>query len=319
MTQVRILDICPSADQLTIVIPAYNEELGLEPTLRALRDELRLDGARVIVIDDGSTDNTSDVAYRFGATVLRNRTNLGYGASLKKGIQSVETPLLAWFDADGQHRPSDLADMLECLHAEDADAVIGARTRASHAPRRRAPGKMVIKFAAEAAIGDKIPDVNCGLRLFRRDILNQYVHLLPDGFSASTTSTLLFIKRKYHVLFHPVEVDQRVGKSSVRQFRDGFRTLHTILRILILFNAFKSFTWLAAVTVLGGLTYGLPVALMNGRGFPVLAEMFIVLGVQIFCMGVICDQISAMRLERLETPRVSRTETKRKRTSQQAA
>jgi hypothetical protein len=107
------------------------------------------------------------------------------------------------------------------------------------------------------------------------------------------------MKRNYHLVFHPVDVAERIGKSSVRQLRDGFRTLHTILRITILFNAFRTFNWVAGMLILGGLLYGVPLGLIRGAGFPVFGAMSIILGVQAFGLGVVCDQITAMRLERL--------------------
>ena len=285
-----------AADDLTIIIPAYNEEAGIGHTLQLLRDEPRLSGATVIVISDGSTDHTADIAAQFGAIVIQNWSNLGYGASLKRGIQRATTDLIAWFDADGQHNPADLADMVERLHHEEAHAVIGARAPGSHVVKKRVLGKRIIKFAAEAAVGRKIPDVNCGLRVFRRVLLLRYIDLLPDGFSASTTSTLLFMKRNHHLVFHPIHTVERLGKSTVRQVRDGLRALHTILRITIMFNALKTFSWCAGLLVGAGLIYGVTLGLINGGGFPVLAAMATILGVQIFCLGLVCDQITAMRL-----------------------
>jgi glycosyltransferase involved in cell wall biosynthesis len=293
------MSIFASAPSVTILIPAYNEEAGLGKTLAALRKELRLSGAEVIVIDDGSTDRTAEIAADHGAAVIRNWTNLGYGASLKRGVRAAAGEVVAWFDADGQHAPSDLADMIDRLRRDRAHAVIGARTAESHVVKRRVIGKRILKAAAEAAAGRPIPDFNCGLRVFRRTILERYLEMLPDGFSASTTTTLLFLKRNYHVVFHPVHVAERIGKSTVRQVRDGLRTLHTILRLAMMFNAFRTFSAFAALLVGGGVLYGLPLSLVRGEGFPVLAALAIILGVQVFCLGVVCDQISALRLERL--------------------
>lgn len=287
------------AEDLTIIIPAFNEEAGIGKTLQSLKDEPRLSGARVIVISDGSSDRTSEIAASFGATIIENWSNLGYGASLKRGIQRSETDLVAWFDADGQHSPVDLADMHERMHREQAHAIVGARGAGSHVVKKRVLGKRVIKFAAEAAMGRKIPDVNCGLRIFKRVILQRYVNLLPDGFSASTTSTLLFMKRNHHILFHPIQSAERIGTSTVRQVRDGMRALHTILRITIMFNSFRTFSWCAGLLIAAGLMYGVTLGVVNGAGFPVFAAMLTILGVQVFGLGLVCDQISAMRLEQL--------------------
>jgi glycosyltransferase involved in cell wall biosynthesis len=284
------------ADDLTIIIPAYNEEAGIGQTLQSLKDETRLTGAKVIVISDGSSDRTAEIAAEHGATVIENWSNLGYGASLKRGIQRATTELIAWFDADGQHQPGDLADMVERIHREEAHAVIGARAVGSHVVKKRVLGKRIIKFAAEAAVGRKIPDVNCGLRVFRRVLLLRYLDLLPDGFSASTTSTLLFMKRNHHLVFHPIQTVERIGTSTVRQVRDGLRALHTILRITIMFNALRTFNWCSGMLIAAGLLYGVTVGLIKGGGFPVFAAMTTILGVQVFCLGLVCDQITAMRL-----------------------
>jgi hypothetical protein len=206
---------------------------------------------------------------------------------------------VAWFDADGQHSAADLADMIQRLHREQAHAVLGARHAGSHVVKRRVLGKRILKAAAEATAGRAIPDFNCGLRVFRRAILERYLDLLPDGFSASTTTTLLLLKRNYHVIFHPVHVSERIGKSTVRQLRDGLRAMHTILRLRMMFSALRTFSFFAAILIAGGVLYGLPLSFIRGEGFPVLAALAIILGVQVFCLGVVCDQISALRLERL--------------------
>jgi len=297
------LDLHPreaDTERLTIIIPAYNEEGGIGRALESLANEPRLAGATILVMDDGSTDDTGRIAREHGARVVRSRTNRGYGASLKRGVRLAETEYVAWFDADGQHRACDLAEMYETLVQERAEAILGARTAASHSVRQRALGKTIIHIAAQIAVAMRIPDVNCGLRVFRTATLARYLHLLPDGFSASTTSTLVFLQKHHEVLFHDVVAPRRVGKSTVSQLRDGLRALHTILRILVLFNALRTFSAVAAVFVLAGLAYGVPVALVHGLGFPVLGALLVVLGIQVFCLGVVCDQISALRLERLE-------------------
>ena len=294
-------DALEAAEELTIVIPAFNEELGIGYTLLRLQAEGRLAGAQLIVVSDGSTDRTAEIAAEHGATVIENWTNLGYGASLKRGIEHAQTALVAWFDADGQHDPAALAAMVDRLTHEKAQAVFGVRAADSHVVHQRVLGKRLIKFVAESAMGRSIPDVNCGLRVFRRVPLLRYLNLLPNGFSASTTSTLLFMNRNHHILFQKVRTAERIGTSSVRHFRDGFRTLHTIVRITVMFNAFRTFSAAAAALIGAGLIYGVALTLINGNGFPVFAAMTTILGVQVFCLGVVCDQISAMRLEHLDS------------------
>lgn len=290
------------ARDLTVLIPAYNEEGGIGPTLEVLLAEPRLAGATVIVIDDGSTDKTAEVARGFAprVQVVQHKRNQGYGAGIKTGTRFAKTPYVAWFDADGQHRATDLAEMYAEVLKNDYDAALGNRTAQSAVVKSRVVGKKVLGIVANWVAGQKIPDINCGLRVFRRELLRGYLPLLPDGFSASTTTTLLFIKRNRHFAFHPIIVDQRVGKSTVKQVRDGMRTLHLMMRILFLFQAFKSFAIIAGLFFASGLAYGIAMAVLTGRGFPVLAELLAVMGAVIFCFGIISDQISALRIDLLE-------------------
>ena len=290
------------ASDLTVLIPAFNEEAGLPPTLETLLAERRLAGAQIIVIDDGSSDKTAEVAARFAprVRVIRHKRNQGYGAGIKSGSRVATTTYVAWFDADGQHRATDLASIYETAIRDGYDAVLGARTADSAFVQSRKLGKMVLSVVANSVAQQKIPDINCGLRLFRRQLLVAYLPLLPDGFSASTTTTLLFIKRNRHFTFHPITVDQRVGTSTVRQVRDGVKTLHLMMRILFLFQAFKAFSIVAAFFFVVGLGYGIVMAIMTGRGFPVLAELLSVVGVIVFCFGIVADQISALRVDLLE-------------------
>jgi glycosyltransferase involved in cell wall biosynthesis len=294
-------ELTHSAADLTVLIPAFNEQEGIAPTLTSLFAEPRLRGARVIVIDDGSSDKTAEVAAKFdNVEVLRHKNNQGYGAGIKTGTRHAETTWVAWFDADGQHRPQDLADMLEVAKREHYDAVFGNRQAGSAVVKSRVAGKKVLGIVANSVADQKIPDINCGLRVFRRELLAAYLPLLPDGFSASTTTTLLFIKRNRHFTFHPVVTPPRVGTSTVKQVRDGMRTLHLMMRILFLFSAFKTFAIVAGFFLILGVGYGTTIAVMHGQGFPVLAELLSIVGVIMFCFGIVSDQISALRIDLLE-------------------
>lgn len=289
------------ASMLTVIIPAFNEEEGLPPTLKALLAEPRLRGCRVIVIDDGSTDGTVAVARAVpGVEVLQHLNNKGYGAGIKTGTRHASTAYVAWFDADGQHRPEDLANLFHAAVSNDYDAVFGNRSTGSAVVKSRVAGKKVLGFVANSVANQKIPDINCGLRVFRRAVLESYLPLLPDGFSASTTTTLLCIKRNRHHAFLPIVTAERVGTSSVKQVRDGVRTLHLMMRILFLFSAFRTFALVAAVLLVIGVGYGTTIAIVHGQGFPVLAELITLAGVIMLGFGVLSDQISALRIDLLE-------------------
>ncbi|HEX3702602.1 MAG TPA: glycosyltransferase family 2 protein [Vicinamibacterales bacterium] len=289
----------PDGSALTVIVPALNEEAAVAATLARLRQAFG--DAEILLIDDGCTDRTAELAATVpGVRILRHDTTRGYGASIKTGVRHAAHDTIAWYDADGQHTPEALAVLLERFHARGLHAAIGSRTRDSASERRRFVGKAILSAVVQLVAARRMADVNCGLRVMRRSVLGRYLHLLPDGFSAAITSTLLMLKRGYRVEFVPVVVQARIGQSSVRMLRDGLRSVHTSLRILVLFHAFRAFSFVSAMLFSVGAVYGLWVAFTYGRGFPALASVLVLSGVIIFFMGLLTDQVVALRMERLE-------------------
>jgi glycosyltransferase involved in cell wall biosynthesis len=285
--------------KLAIVIPAFNEEQAIETTLLQLRSEVP--DAEIVVVDDGSTDATAERARGVPeVTVLSSERNRGYGASLRIGMRACTRPYVAWYDADGQHRPADLKAVVQRAVDERLDMVIGTRGRDSDRVKDRVVGKFMLNAAARLISGEHIPDLNSGLRCFRRDVIVRYLHLLPDGFSASSTSTLMLMKRHYRVGYVPIVTNSRIGKSTVRVVRDGFRTLQVVLRIVVLFQAFKVFTTLGLALLVPGLLYGLAIAFIRGEGFPTLAGTAVIAGLLTFYMAILADQVVELRKERFE-------------------
>ena len=286
---------------ISVVIPAYNEAEGLARTLEDICTEPALKEADIIVVDDGSTDATSAVAQRFPRfRLIRHRINRGYGSAIHTGAKAAKGKYVIWFDADSQHRVEDLVRIAEALIQRNLDYCIGVRDARSHHQPSRRVGKWLLKHVVRFAAGQPVRDFNSGLRGFRREVLLRYLHLLPKGFGASTTTTLLMLERGYVGAEEPIRVRERVGKSSVRQFRDGFRTLLLILRIILLFKPLAFFGWAGAVMIALGSVYGVREALVYHLGFPTLASVVILFGVQMVAMGLLCDQISAIRRERFE-------------------
>jgi glycosyltransferase involved in cell wall biosynthesis len=284
---------------LTIILPALNEQLAITSTLEELRRHFP--HAEVLVIDDGSTDQTAAKAAAVtGVRVLRHDMNRGYGAAIKTGVRHASHDVVAWYDADGQHTPENLALLVDQFTTHELHAAIGARIRGSAIEGRRVLGKAVLGFFVQLVAGKRLADVNCGLRVVRRSVLRRYLHLLPDGFSASITSMLLMLKRGYRVEFVPIVTRPRTGTSTVQVLRDGVLAIQTSLRILILFQAFHAFSAVAAFLFIIGSTYGTAMALMFRRGFPALASVLVLSGVIIFFMGLLTDQVVALRMERLE-------------------
>lgn len=279
----------------SIVIPAFNEEQGIGRVLESLK-ELSNEGVEILVVSDGSTDKTSEVVKSFPyVKLIEHRMNKGYGASLKTGIQKASGEFVVFCDADGQHQISDIKKVL--YGSEDFDMVVGARSKESHVQRERVVGKKIISLVGNYLVGEKIPDINSGLRSIRREIILKYLHLLPSSFSASTTSTMVMLKRGYLVRWMPITTVKREGKSTVKQFRHGFYTLHLILRIVTLFNPLKVFVPVSLVLFVFGILWG--IAYLPGN-LSIFAGTLMLASVIIFMFGILCDQVSQQRLEKYE-------------------
>ena len=257
--------------------------------------------SEIIVVDDGSVDKTRKVAASVsGVTVLFHERNMGYVAALKTAMRNASRKMVLWYDADGQHRVEDVKRIVQPVLSGEKDVVIGVRKYNLLENPDRVPGKLILKIVAELIAREKVPDLNSGFRCFRSDVIKKYLHLLPDGFSASTTSTLLMMKRGYRVGYEEIVTRKRIGKSTVKIFSDGIKTLHLMLRILILFEAFGFFTFLSSLQVIPGIIYGFYIAFTVHQGFPTFASMVIISGIFTFFMGILCDQITELRKEKFE-------------------
>lgn len=279
--------------KVTIIIPAYNEGEGLARTLPKLVSLAETSGWEVIVIDDGSSDNTAEVTRAHGARLLSHPYNKGYGAALKTGIRNASNEIIVMMDSDGQHSGSEIHKLLE--HIDRYDMVVGAR---SSDVLVRAPGKKLLSMVANFLIGSKIPDLNSGFRVFYKDTIKSFLHFCPNGFSFTTTITLAYLREAFSVKYVPIEAEARVGRaSSVKYFRDGYKTFLLIIRVIVLFNPLKVFIpasmFLFAV---GGLftVYGI---IVFGRA-PNTGVLAILSSIILFFMGILADQISSIRRER---------------------
>ncbi|MGP9820437.1 glycosyltransferase family 2 protein [Salinarimonas sp. NSM] len=286
---------------VTIVVPAYNEEGAIAEVARGLA--ARFPEWEVLVVDDGSSDGTAAALAAIPEVrTIRHTVNRGYGASWRTGIANARGAHVAFFDGDGQFDTEDLARLHAKALAENLDMVSGWRQTMQGVPLKRKPGKWVLGRLADFLVQRKVPDLNCGLRIMRRDVIRRYAHLLPLGFSASTTSMLVLMKRGYAVDFVPIRIRERVGKSTVRIFRDGFGTILLMIRLTTLLDPLRVFLPVAAVLTGFAVVYSLAMALAVGEGVPVLGGVAALGGLLVFLMGIIADQISALRLERFEAP-----------------
>lgn len=281
----------------TIVIPAFNEAAALGAVLRDIQAVSLELGATVTVIDDGSSDATAEVARAAGATVVRHARNLGYGAALKTGIRDAATEYVITMDADGQHDGAALRRVW--ARRAEADMVVGARQGLLHSRAWRMPSKWFLRAIAAYLTRQPIVDLNSGLRVYRRSVLMKYLHLCPSGFSFTTTMTLAMLGRGWRVFYEPIDIRPRQGVHSTVTVRTGLETIILVLRLIALFNPLRVFVPAAVTCALAGLLWGLPIALL-GRGISVGSMLAVVTGVVLFALGLLCDQISQLRLERFE-------------------
>jgi glycosyltransferase involved in cell wall biosynthesis len=280
----------------SIVVPAFNEELGLPTVLEEL--VRTCPGAEIVVVNDGSTDGTECSARTFPVTVVSHQVNRGYGAALKTGISQAKHDFVVFFDADGQHDPACIRQMLDAL--EGADLVIGERTTYTRKSPIHWLGRLFLTRFIHFLTRLHLRDINCGLRAARRELIHRYVNLLPDGFSFSTTSTVVFAKFGHRLVFVPIEVRRRIGTSSVRLLQDGYNTLLLVIRLVALFDPLRVFLPPAFGLMALGIVYGVfkYVTLPVYTGLSVGALSLFLTGVMVFLLGVVCDQIAALRLER---------------------
>ena len=294
---------------LSVVIPAFNEEGAIAGVLREISDTLRESGieCEIVVVDDGSTDGTAREAKRAGARVLRHRSNRGYGAALKTGIAAAKHNQIAITDADGTYPARYLPEMLAAL--EDVDMVTGARTGATvHIPVIRRPATWVLNQVANFVAKAKIPDLNSGLRVFRRDVVVQYFPILPDQFSWTTTITLAMHCDKYAVKYVPIDYLERTGKSKIVPWDAAtFATL--ILRTAMLFHPLRVFMpCVLACAAYGVVKTFVDLVVKKDPNISASAILMLISALLILLIGMLADAI-ATRLGRLNRNAVAGVQT----------
>lgn len=282
--------------KFSIIIPAYNESAGIAETLKELIEYVNMEEAEIIVVDDGSTDNTADIVCGFPEVkLIGHNTNKGYGTAIKTGVRHSKGEIVVWYDSDGRHRPEDLKKIVDEMEKKNLDYCIGVRGKDSYVDKSRVLGMAVLRLFLRIFTWQPVGDFNSGLRGFKRFVLIKYLPFLPKRFGASTVTTMLMQEEDYIGLEVPITVRKRVGKSSVRQVRDGFRTIGLILNIILLFHPMRVFGSFGMIMILAGLLYGGIRAFMWNAGLPVLATVMILFGIQLLCFGLLSHQISCMR------------------------
>ncbi len=283
------------APRLSIVIPVYNEELGIAPLLARLLEVMQASDLEyeIIVVDDGSTDNTTARIETAGVHVLRHQDNRGYGAALKTGIRQASNPIIVIMDADGTYLPEYVPCLVEHLVTSGCDMVVGARTgKGVKIPRLRRPAKWAISRLAELVAGQSINDLNSGLRVFRRQVALRLVGLLPDGFSFTTTITMAMLSNEYVVEYLPIDYHARVGRSKISPVRDTLSFVALVLRIGLYFAPLKIFLPISGILLLSAIGWGVFTKFVLGEVADVSTMVIVMTAVQVGVVGLLAELIN---------------------------
>ncbi|WP_267222674.1 glycosyltransferase family 2 protein [Dyella silvae] len=281
-------------NRLSIILPAKNEGAALKELLPRIRSAQP--GAEIIVVDDGSTDDTVAICEMAGVKCLSSPYSMGNGAAIKRGARAAGGELFVFMDGDGQHDPVDIARLLERLN-EGYDMVVGARDWDSQAGVGRGVANTIYNWLATRMTGHRVADLTSGYRAVKADKFREFLHLLPNGFSYPTTSTMAFFRSAYGVAYVPIKAAQRVGKSHIKPLKDGVRFLLIIFKIATLYSPLKLFAPASALFFLLGccnylrtfLTYG---RLTNGSALLWSAAVII------FLIGLVSEQITSLTYRR---------------------
>jgi glycosyltransferase involved in cell wall biosynthesis len=284
---------------ISVIMPAYNEAEGVAGTLETVQSLLAdlgplLLGAEIIVVDDGSVDGTVAAVEPFlgrGIQLVRHVENRGYGAALKTGIRQARYDWILIIDADGSYHEQYIPDLLR--YRNDYEMIVGARIGADvNVPLLRRPPKWFLRKLASYLCGRKIPDLNSGLRLIRKDAVERFVNILPDGFSFTTTITLAMLSSGYNVKYVPIDYRKRAGKSKIRPVADTLNFLMLIFRTIMYFNPLRVFLPTAVVFFLLSFTVGVASAVLFNRLMDVTTVLLFVTGMQFLGLGLMADSLN---------------------------
>jgi len=275
---------------ISVVIPAKNEARNLEKLLPKIQEELP--GVEIIVVNDGSTDDTDEVVKEANVRCVTHEYSLGNGAAIKSGARAAKGEVIVFMDGDGQHDPGQIRLLLEKIDL-GADLVVGARHSGGQANIGRSLANKFYNWFASLITGFKIQDLTSGFRAVNANKFRQFLDLLPNGFSYPTTSTMAFLRSGYKVKFVPIEVAKREGKSHIRPIRDGIRFLLIIFKVATLYSPLKVFVPLAAICFALGLSrYGY--TYWYSGTFTNMSALLMVAAVQIFLIGLVSEQITSL-------------------------
>ena len=273
----------------TVIIPAFGEGPAVAEVVRSLRETAAW--KEILVIDDGSVDDTGDHARQAGAFVIRHPYNKGNGASLKTGIRYASGEWILVMDGDGQHHPGDAVRLVSRLG--EFDLVIGARSAQTQATATRRWGNDLLNRLAGYLAQHPVPDLTSGFRAARREHLLEFLHLLPNGFSSPTTTTLAFLRAGYNVRFEPIDARQRNGQSKIKLARDGAKFFLILLKVITIYSPLRIFVPISVSAFALGVVYGVWTVVQQSR-IPNGAVLLLMFAVIVFLVGLVSEQISTL-------------------------
>lgn len=285
----------------SVVIPAYNEEEGVRHVIRKLQKVLESSGYDygIIVVDDGSTDKTADMVRETGVRLIQHPFNRGYGAALKTGIRQAQHDIVVITDADGTYPVDAIPSLVERM--SENDMVVGARTGESvEIPFIRQPAKWILAKVGNYLTGTKIPDLNSGLRAFRKNVVLKFFNILPSGFSFTATITLAMLVNGYFVHYIPIDYSKRVGKSKFKPIRDTRQFLSLISRTVMYFNPLKVFLPISATLFIAALAIFFYSLLFTPKIMDATVTIIVMTAVQVLVIGMLADLIDK-RSQRMDS------------------
>lgn len=275
---------------ISVVMPAKNEAGAIKKAIESIKTQVPY--AEILVVDDGSTDETAQIASDAGASVVRHQYSMGNGAAIKTGARSARGDIIVFMDADGQHDPEDIPRLLERIE-EGFEMAVGARSGDAHASAGRGLANRFYNRLATYMTGQKIRDLTSGFRAVRANRFREFLYLLPNGFSYPTTATMAFFRAGYSVAYVPIVASERIGRSHIRPLKDGLRFLLIIFKIGTLYSPLKVFVPIALIHGLLGIGYYVYTYSVAAR-LSVATIFMLTAAVTIFLIGLVSEQITAL-------------------------
>ncbi len=292
-----------STADLTIVIPAYNEEQSLIVLMPELLSFCTQNNLKLIIVNDGSEDGTLDVLKKFagtlGFTYYSHKLNRGYGGAIKTGIRNADTKYVITIDADGQHDVKDVLALSEAIRTSGADMIVGRRVAQHVSSIYRGVGKWLIRFFAKILLPIHIHDINSGMKIYDTVLAKRYLNLCPDHMAYSDIIAMVFISQRHLVLEQPINIKPRTAGVSTISTLTAIETVRDILNIVMLFNPMRVFFPIAFVFLVASFAWGIPIVL-RGRGVSTGAMLSMTTGLLFFFLGLIAEQLSQLRKNNID-------------------